>query len=130
MKKSKYTVVIIIIAISSAVIALIGSLLYFSENNEAKTITLNITNGSFYQSVELTTREKYLGPAMKNQGLITGHEEKSDYIVTSVRGMKADAENGYHWTFSKDGEPIEGNIFKVKIRNEDIFEIVCRITEK
>lgn len=79
------------------------------------------------KTFKISTDEKMLGPALKDEKLVDGSESATGMFVTTVDGYTADSSKEEWWMFSKDGESLTTGADSTPIKDGDHFEITLTV---
>lgn len=118
---------ILIAAVAVVLIAalMLGAWLLLREKPTAgsKTFTVQVTHldGS-EKKFTLHTDEEYLGPALLNEGLISGTTESYGLFIDTVDGEKADSAQGQWWVFTVNGGYGDYGADSQPVQDGDSFE--------
>ncbi|MDO4565999.1 MAG: hypothetical protein Q4B42_01585 [Oscillospiraceae bacterium] len=84
------------------------------------TLTAAFSDGSRI-SYAVETTERFLGPALRERGLIEGEAGEEGFEIVSVAGQSADASKGEGWRLYKGEDELEGDIDRVRLRGGDAY---------
>ncbi|MBQ4369737.1 MAG: DUF4430 domain-containing protein [Oscillospiraceae bacterium] len=132
MKTKKSDIKIIITIVGIIIIAVLLILLWKNSQETAtegvKTITFEVVKAEG-DSKEYTfkTETKYLSEALLEQKLAEGEEGEGGLFITTVAGVKADAEKKEWWAFYKSGVLLSSFVSDTPIADGDHFEAVLSV---
>ena len=95
------------------------------KNEGIKNITVSVITEKA-QQFEITTERKYLGDALKDEGLIKGENGQYGIFITEVNKIKADSKNEEWWCLTKENESVMTGVDKTPISNGDKFELTLK----
>lgn len=77
------------------------------------------------RNYEFKTKEKYLGPVLKDEGIISGVESpQTGIFITTVDNITADDTKHEYWQLNKDGTPLEYGADSAVLNDGDNYELV------
>ena len=109
-------------------VLIICLLLCACQNNEhqTKNITVTVCSDKGKEEFSVSTDEKFLGDALKNEGLIEGENSEYGIFIKSVNGIKADESKEQWWCITKDGENVMTGADSTPIEDGDRFELTLK----
>jgi len=138
---SKKKIIIIAIALVAVIAALVT--VYFLTRPEppkdltpqeqeqgGRTITVTVVhkNGES-KDFTYTTAETYLGPVLRDNGLVVGHEDNGSFFVDEVDGEAAVwAEDQSYWQVFVGDEAAMVGVDEIQVTSDGVYKLVYTAT--
>lgn len=72
------------------------------------------------------TDAEYLGPVLKENGLVQGEEGDYGLFITEADGESADTSLQQWWCITKDGETVNTSADQTPVQDNDKFELTLK----
>ena len=111
--------IIAIVALVAAMFALFAGCGKDKGQEGTKTITVSVTyDDGTVKDFTYQTEEKFLGPVLRKEGLVTGHEDNGSFFIDAVDGLAADySVNESWWKVLADGEQALVGVDEIAIKD-------------
>ncbi len=120
--------IIAIVALVAAIMAVFAGCGTKTQEG-AKTITVVVTNKEGKdKTFTYTTDEKYLGPVLREEGLVTGHYDGDSFFIDAVDGLTADySVDESWWQVLAEGEAALVGVDEIAIKDGGSYQLVYTI---
>ena len=93
------------------------------EGKKSVTVTVTYDDGST-KDFTYETEENYLGPLLRNEGLVAGHVDGDSFFIDAVDGLTADySANESWWKVLADGEQAFVGVDEIALKDGGVYAL-------
>ena len=121
--------IIAVIALVAAIFALAAGCEEEKPQAGTKHVTVTVTyDDGHTKDFTYDTEESYLGPLLRNQELVTGHEDAGSFFIDGVDGLVADySVNESWWKVLENGEQVLVGVDEIALKDGGTYQLVYTI---
>ena len=94
-----------------------------SQGSKSYTVTVIHSDGT-KKDFTYETEENYLGPLLRNEGLVAGHVDGDSFFIDAVDGLTADySANESWWKVLADGEQALVGVDEIALKDGGVYEL-------
>ena len=97
------------------------------EGKKSVTVTVTYDDGT-KKDFTYETEENYLGPLLRNEGLVAGHVDGDSFFIDAVDGLTADySVNESWWKVMDNGEQALVGVDEIALKDGGTYQLVYTV---